>query len=76
MSLARVVVTAVVVEGRSKTQVARDYGVARSPGSMNFLNVLRPKARQPLNPALAGLTQISAPLVPKSRSVFSSGADT
>jgi len=30
MSLARVVVTAVVVEGRSKTQVARDYGVARS----------------------------------------------
>lgn len=30
MSLARVVVTAVIVEGRSKTQVARDYGVARS----------------------------------------------
>ena len=29
MSLARVVVTAVIVEGRSKTQVARDYGVAR-----------------------------------------------
>lgn len=30
MSLARVVVTAVVVEGRSKASVARDYGVARS----------------------------------------------
>jgi len=30
MSLARVVVTAVVVEGRSKTHVAKDYGVARS----------------------------------------------
>jgi len=30
MSLARVVVTAVIVEGRSKTQVAKDYGVARS----------------------------------------------
>jgi len=30
MSLARVVVAAVVVEGRSKTQVAKDYGVARS----------------------------------------------
>ncbi len=30
MSLARVVVTAVLVEGRSKTEVARDYGVARS----------------------------------------------
>ena len=30
MSLARVVVTAVIVEGRSKTQVARDYGIARS----------------------------------------------
>ena len=30
MSLARVVVTAVIVEGRSKAQVARDYGVARS----------------------------------------------
>lgn len=29
MSLARVVVTAVIVEGRSKTQVAKDYGVAR-----------------------------------------------
>jgi len=30
MSLARVVVTAVIVEGRSKTQVAKDYGVVRS----------------------------------------------
>lgn len=30
MSLARVVVTAVVVEGRGKTEVAKDYGVARS----------------------------------------------
>lgn len=30
MSLARVVVTAVIAEGRSKTQVAKDYGVARS----------------------------------------------
>ena len=30
MSLARVVVTAVLVEGRSKASVARDYGVARS----------------------------------------------
>lgn len=30
MSLARVVVAAVVVEGRSKASVARDYGVARS----------------------------------------------
>lgn len=30
MSLVRVVVTAVIVEGRPKTQVARNYGVARS----------------------------------------------
>jgi transposase len=30
MSLARDVVTAAVVEGRSKAPVARDYGVARS----------------------------------------------
>lgn len=30
MSLVRVVVTAVIVEGRSKAQVARDYGAARS----------------------------------------------
>lgn len=29
MSLARVVITAVVVEGRSKSEVARDYGVSR-----------------------------------------------
>ena len=29
MSLARLVVTAVVVEGRSKSEVARDYGVSR-----------------------------------------------
>ena len=29
MSLARLVITAVVVEGRSKSEVARDYGVSR-----------------------------------------------
>ena len=29
MSMARVVITAVVVEGRSKSEVARDYGVSR-----------------------------------------------
>ena len=29
MSLARVVITAVIVEGRSKSEVARDYGVSR-----------------------------------------------
>jgi transposase-like protein len=29
MSMARVVILAVVVEGRSKSEVARDYGVSR-----------------------------------------------
>jgi transposase len=29
MSMARVVISAVVVEGRSKSEVARDYGVSR-----------------------------------------------
>jgi hypothetical protein len=29
MSLARVVITAVTVEGRSKSSVAREYGVSR-----------------------------------------------
>ena len=29
MSLARLVITAVVVEGRTKSEVARDYGVSR-----------------------------------------------
>ena len=29
MSLARLVVTAVTLEGRSKAEVARDYGVSR-----------------------------------------------
>jgi transposase len=29
MSMARVVITVVVVEGRSKSEVARDYGVSR-----------------------------------------------
>ena len=29
MSLARLVITAVAVEGRSKSEVARDYGVSR-----------------------------------------------
>src|ERR1700710_1415792 len=29
MTMARVVITAVVVEGRSKSEVARDYGVSR-----------------------------------------------
>src|SRR5918997_5360616 len=29
MSLARVVITAVIVEGHTKSQVARDYGVTR-----------------------------------------------
>jgi transposase len=30
VSKARVIVTAVILEGRSKADVARDYGVARS----------------------------------------------
>jgi len=29
MSMARVVITAVVVEGRARSEVARDYGVSR-----------------------------------------------
>jgi transposase len=29
MSLARLVITAVKIEGRSKSEVARDYGVSR-----------------------------------------------
>lgn len=29
MSMARVVITAVVLEGRSKSEVAREYGVSR-----------------------------------------------
>ena len=29
MSKARLIITAVVVEGRSKSEVARDYGVSR-----------------------------------------------
>jgi hypothetical protein len=29
MSLARLVITAVVIEGRSKSEVARDYGISR-----------------------------------------------
>ena len=29
MSMARLVITAVTVEGRSKSEVARDYGVSR-----------------------------------------------
>jgi transposase len=29
MSLARLVITAVIVEGRSKSAIARDYGITR-----------------------------------------------
>jgi hypothetical protein len=31
MGMAQLVVTAVLVEGRSKAEVARDYGVSREP---------------------------------------------
>jgi hypothetical protein len=33
MSMARVVITAVVVEGRSKSEVARDYGGVAAVGA-------------------------------------------
>ena len=44
MSLARLVITAVTVEGRSKSEVARDYGVSRVCKS--WYTVSRPRARR------------------------------
>src|SRR4051812_10386480 len=41
MSLARLVITAVVVEGRTQAEVARDYGVSRQ-----WVNVLVGRYRQ------------------------------
>ena len=46
MSRVRVVVTAVIVEGRSKTQVARDYGVA-TPSKRPHSSYTRFEASQP-----------------------------
>jgi transposase len=41
MSKAQLVITAVVLEGRSKSEVARDYDVSR-----NWSNATRPRGRR------------------------------
>ena len=63
MSLARLVITAVKVEGRSKSEVARDYGISRywvqqlvkrfeAEGAAAF----EPRSRRPhSNPRAVGL---------------------
>ena len=55
MSMARVVITAVVLEGRSKSEVARDYGVSRRWVQMLVSRYLAegeaafaPRSRRPL----------------------------
>ena len=44
MSLAELVIMAVTVEGRSKSEVARDYGVSRT-GSRSWSGATRPRGR-------------------------------
>ena len=46
MSLARLVITAVSVEGRTKSAVARDYGITRF-GYRPWSNGSRPRVRPP-----------------------------
>jgi transposase-like protein len=49
MSLGRVVITAVIVEGRSKSEVARDYGVSRV-WVQNWRTAISGKARSRSSP--------------------------
>ncbi len=64
MSLARLVITAVTVEGRSKSEVARDYGVSRVLGADSWCTAIEregpaafePRSRRPhSNPRAVGL---------------------
>ena len=50
MSKAQLVITAVVVEGRSKSEVARDYDVSGN-GSNSCANATTPTAMRPTSPA-------------------------
>lgn len=59
MSMARLVITAVTIEGRSKSEVARDYGISRvwvqklirrfeADGEAAFRTPVPPPALQPV----------------------------
>lgn len=60
MSLARLVVTAVRVEGRAKAEVARDYG-GRLGGCMSSCPASMPKGRRASSPGPRCLAARSLP---------------
>jgi hypothetical protein len=53
MSMARLVITAVTVVGRSKSVVVRDCGISRV-GCRNWSNALKPRARPRIDHACVG----------------------
>jgi hypothetical protein len=61
MSLARLVVTAVRLEGRPKAQVARDYGVSRGRG-VPISAFIRQAALQVARPVARGTGWSTAPV--------------
>jgi transposase len=82
MSLARLVITAVIVEGRSKSAVARDYGITRfwvqtlvkrfqAEGEAAF----QPKSRRPhSNPRAVGL-EVEDQIIRLRKQVSKNGLD-
>ena len=64
MSKAQLVITAVVLEGRSKSEVARDYDVSRY-WVQRWSSATRPRVVRRSNPARAGLVPIPAPSIPR-----------
>jgi transposase len=63
MSTAQLVITAVVLEGRSKTDVARDYDVSRQ-WVHQLITHMRPRGQRRLSRAHADRTAMHAPSAP------------
>jgi hypothetical protein len=66
MSKAQLVITAVVLEGRSKSEVARDYDVSRH-GYSSCANVTTPRARRPISRAPGARTATPGRSAPRSK---------
>ena len=61
MSKAQLVITAVVLEGRSKSEVARDYGISRY-WVQQLVNAMKPRALRPFKPDHGDPTTTPTPL--------------
>jgi transposase len=68
MSKAQLVITAVVLEGRGKSDVARDYDVSRQ-WCISWSNATKPTGPRHLHRAHAGRTPIHGPSAQKSKTV-------